>query len=160
MIFEDLFVPVKGDEENNREGDQVYIYDVDIKGYIEETGDDYNKFRIGLIWKSDANNGAPVVTEVFQNGGNIDYLFISHRNTQYYNKYRILADRVMTINDTEKEVQYFHIKKRINRKMFFKANNGLTSDKSSWGLFLYYVSDSGVATHPSLTYECKITFAK
>lgn len=158
----------QGDTDNSRDGDQF-----DLAGNISFrfqllAGDTTNLVRIFFFqWKALSTSAPlPALSDILLNGpsGSIDVW--SQYNHDTRKAYKILWDRTYnmvgngtsgTFPGTTTSQIYKSVKvplRKARRKVQLRGGGGQGTNR----IFMVYLSDSGAATHPTLSYSTKLFF--
>lgn len=172
-----LFAPTQGDDISNREGRNVYVYSITIKGSLtttaataETAADTCQGVRM-ILCIDKQTNGAQMNSEdliTSSNPGTFNF-----QNTQFFGRFRILKDKTYTFpptpiaaNGTAAQifqgsvVKYFKIKHKfaVPLRVNFNATNGGTVadivDNSFHLIAGRDKADPGV----TLNYQCRVSF--
>lgn len=165
---------VQGDQDQERDGDRLqwcgtleFNLQV-VSGQTAGTSDLYNNVRVMLFqWHPTSTSApSPVASDVLSQGpsGNPDIYSVYNHDTRQ--NYKILFDRVYrvtlntngTIADNSNSttgIRRLRISMKKARKDVQYVGNGLQGTNR---IFLLTVSDSALATHPTLAFASKIFF--
>jgi len=146
----------QGNTEITRVGNEVEARSFHLK-YTVKAADTTQQIRVLVVQYKADNNSAPFSgAELFYNGpsGVVDWN--SEQNEDYKQQYKILYDRLHNLyltNDTfQQSVSTFIT--IPSKKVHF--NLGATTGENH--IYIAYISDSAVATHPTLTYSTKFVY--
>lgn len=164
----------QGNTDTSRNGDSLkWCGKIDFRFEIVNgfgaTADLYNKVRVVIYQFKDAtiSGQSPIPSQIFINGpsGAIDVL--SQYNHDFRHDYHILFDKTYhtalstnVANSTQAPnsttgVKHYRISlKKANKVVQYQGGGGQATNR----LFLYYISDSSAATHPTIQYSLKTFF--
>lgn len=132
------------------------------------TSDQYNNVRVVIFQWHDTSTATPfpIVSNIFINGPSGSPDVYSQYNHDYRHEYKILFDRTFTTvsgNSAANTTQPPNLTINRNYKISLKkARKNVQyvggSGQGSNRLFIFYISDSALATHPSIIYTTKVFF--
>lgn len=154
-----LTAAAQGDDFNERVGLKIKLQDVDVR-FFAGTGDSTNELRV-IIWQYFENSvlQTPAKAIILENGASGA---VAEVNSQYQlprgkNSYRILRDHVFNLSVEGNPNDYKHFKIPINTHREVNFNESATTGYNH--LCLTVLSDSGAATHPSVTWTCRVRYS-
>lgn len=144
----------QGDDSTNRDGNEVFISSLYIKGEIT-AADSSNLLRMLIIWDSQANSAAPTDAQLFYSP--TAYPQLSMINYDYRKRFRVLSDEMFVV-DSDDPVTFFRRYIKIGRKTQYVGSSSLIAGITKGALYCVLVSDSGAASHPLVTFQSRIHF--
>lgn len=149
----DLSAIAQGTTDISRTGDEVYATSIQCRGYVS-CADATNIIRlIFFVWKLESvPTGDDILATTSK--GSINYVSAPYHKdgrTNFVVKY----DKTYALslgNDTDQKV--FEFSKKLNKKIHFNA--GTTTGKNK--LYLFALSDSGVASNPCVNCISRIYY--
>lgn len=137
----------QGDDQFERIGNSVTCSYIDMRNYVI-AADDTNIIRMILCT---ALVGPGEVTAAdFPSGVN------AFTGTMDYDKFRVHRDFSFAISTDGKDNAIKRIRFPLKRKWIYTDGTGTNQTKNP--LYLWLVSDSGVASHPQIQYSMKIFY--
>lgn len=152
----DITEPAQGDGDITRDGDEIYLRSINVKGFVR-LADSTNQVRIILFqWRGDTATDPPAVTQVLSSSQVSTALAPV---AKYYHDgralYRIIYDKVFNL-DAGNPQQLFNT--GYLRLPFRKARFNAAATTGTDHVHMLLISDSAAATHPTVGYVSTLTF--
>lgn len=144
----------QGDDSVTRDGNEIYISSVYIKGSIT-AADATNSVRMLVFWDSQPNSTAPVDAQLFFSP--VAYPHLSTLNYDYRKRFRVLSDEMFVV-DSNDPVSFYRRYIKIGRKTLYVGSSSTITGITKGALYMCMVSDSGASTHPEVTFQSRIHF--
>lgn len=143
----------QGDSDSSRDGDSVTAMSYQIR-FSATVGDNDNIVRLVVFQWHDLNS-LPSVGQILPYTSSSLAVYAPYRHDTKP-MFKILADKVLIL-DSDDPIAYgkIFISKGFNRKIQFNTPSGSTIHN---GLYLLAVSNSGVVTHPSISYVSRCRY--
>jgi len=165
----------QGDGANQRDGRQVVVYSVQVKGYVMIATQEAQTapledeiVRIALVWDTQANGVELSAENVFVTGGN-DNDVNSQRDLQYIKRFKVLKDITLNLrvrnvqlaaNDFSWGTQRIPFNMTYRFKKPLKVNfNGTTAVVGSIVDNAISVISCATSTNPEMWYRSRVRFS-
>lgn len=156
--FYDLLPVGEGTATYQRVGDKIEVKQTWLSAYCELSATDaFNNFRIMLVgWNSSADlNSLPDLLESTANG---EYLMVSEYQRERETGFHVYIDRIVKVT-TDNPVKNVKLFKKWARRPYEIPFTGVaTTDAGPKRLYWVIISDSAVASHPTITFKCSTRF--
>lgn len=157
----DLFNPAQGDTDITRDGDECRLKRCQLRISVIGTNsaaalaDPTNICRIILFqWKVDSAIQVPNAGNIMNNTGDP----LSMYNHDQSKNYKILKDWLFDVHQTPNDSKGSRTFRYSTRKFSKQVNFDSSSTGGINKLYLLYMSDSGVAQHPTLSLRGRVEF--
>lgn len=143
----------QGTDDVNYIGKKIRLVFLTIRGKLT-IADTTNMMRC-IILQTKTNN-TPTLAGVLQSVGNVRAPLAPYER-QFNDQWNIIRDKTYIMDQVRNSIVYFKIKIPSTkfRQMAFSNASG-TIEKG--GIYMCWISDSGVASHPILEYYSRLTF--
>lgn len=149
----DLSIIAQGDGDQNRQGDEAHLTSMEFK-YDWTIADTFNRCRVIIFrWLDDA---APGIADILLGGvSGVPQVYSSY-NKDGRNKFNILYDKteVGVLVPAPNSVKYHEGSRKLTGTLRYNA--GGTSGTGH--IHLLAISDSGVASDPTLTFTSRLNY--
>lgn len=132
------------------------------------TGDNFNRLRVVVGWdKMPQGAGVPVIGDLFVQPPTSPNTLVGMRQWVTRKRFRILYDKIITIYAPQSGGATVGFMKNYFKKLHFKlgrkktifsSNNGLETGIDKNLLFMFVVSDSTVASFPTLVFSSRFKY--
>lgn len=129
----------KGDDHDQREGDSMLMQTLHVKANIfANTTPDTTTFKIAYILDKESKGVLPTATDIWDDNSLAGYELLEHRNRDYSDRFVVLKEWTITLNNTDKNGHYFEdfIKLGVHTKYFKDSNVGTIADISDNALYM------------------------
>lgn len=149
----DLSVIAQGDGDQNRQGDEAHLTSMEFK-YDWEIADVYNRCRVIIFrWLDDA---APSIADILLGGVSSVPQVYSSYNKDGRNKFNVLYDKTeIGVERPSPNFVKFH---ESSRKLTGTLRYNAGGTAGTGHIHLLAISDSAVASDPSLTFTSRINY--
>ncbi len=155
--FMQLTNVAQGDTDQTRDGAQIKITRINIKGWIAASPTSDNTImRIILVQDKQTNQAAFTLADLLSLTVINDNI-ISPLNLDNKYRFRVLYNRVFTFNNTGNQTKSFEINKELNMRIRFDASTSTIADLTSNSLTLVLLSNKTI-NHPSITFLSRIRY--
>lgn len=143
-----------------RIGQKIEISSLQLRGTITRA-DSFNLVRfIVFQWMQDDNAYPPAITDILDpvpvTSSDLLGIYAPY-NYNNSSNFRVLKDRLFTLNNQDRDVTYFKMKfKKFSRRKLTYDN--ATSDPTRGSLYMLAISDSDAITHPRLSIWSRLYF--
>lgn len=144
---------IRGTAEDNYIGDSIRPVGFSMRMQFTRS-DSTQLFRVVIL--QNKAGGIPLTTTLFQSVSNVTAP-LSHFDKDYVHTYNVLLDRLISmdqIRDTTL-VRTFKVSQKRLRSLWF--NDGVGNIQKG-GIYVLVISDSAVATHPTIDYRCRLYY--
>lgn len=143
----------QGDADAQREGDQIYMKYLILKGYIQPGDPNGNLLRLVIIYDTQTNGAAPSFADLFQTLGDVAAL----RFWFSQKRYKFIFDKTYAV-DAYKPIS-INIRKKLNKFTYFGNNaSGGVANMIKGSLYLYTISDSGAVPNPTIEWNSRVFY--
>lgn len=141
-----------GDLDGFRQGSQINM--LGIKGKLTfAVADSTNLFHVAIIYDKQANASTPLESDVWQ----VSNVTWTHKNWVNRKRFKIIKEYWFGRSDSNGPIQkQFFVK--LNKKTTYLGNSSAYSDIATGALWLFYESDSNVASHPDMNGSLRLFY--
>lgn len=153
----DLTAIALGDTDTTRDGDKIMFQSLRARTEYA-VADTTNVMRIMFIqWRLDSTITAPTTAQFLQDN-TVPTISAYHHDNGY--RFNILYDRKITLSTTGPAVKAFNIRlsKRRMRKIKQRISYSAGTTTGMYHIYLFIVSDSGTASHPSFQSYIRVSY--
>nr|QXP07581.1 MAG: putative capsid protein [Arizlama virus] len=144
----------QGDGDDQRTGNSVFVRSVNFKGYIQRntSGDSSQIVRISIVQDTQQQaDAAPGFSNIYE-GTSI----ASHLNTETVGRFKVMYNRVFTVDDLTCGVIPFEINMPMRHHV--RYNGSSPTDIQKGGLYFIAVSTQGTTNAPLVHYDMRISY--
>jgi len=159
----------QGDGDTDRSGDELTLKKLEFRAVVTGTDSPNNRCRVLLIQYYPARSattgatGGPNAADIiedFSGDGTTQLNYIRPHRDDTKGTYKVLMDRQFTVTPSTEALKYQKFVKAIRwkfgrKKVRYHAGSSVTGEAQ---LYLMHFSDSAVASHPSITWESRVTY--
>jgi len=156
LVSQSLITPSQGNADQDRDGDRIRLKSLEMRGEVV-VASSTNVLRIIVFkWKPDTSQDVPTpakILEGFYVGQPLAPFSPYRFDKSHRNKFQVLADRTITVDQTD-ILKTFIIKKKLSGNVNFNPGGSQGSNQ----LFVLCISDDGVVSHPSFRWVSEVMY--
>lgn len=154
-LFHNLCIPAQGDTDVTRDGDKLNMKKLRLRCSIVQ-GDSYNNIRIIIFrWKQNNISVTPSASYLISPYQGTAMSPVAPYNWDTKDNTQILYDRVYTV-DTSYPQRMVKINLNLSKLPKVAFDSGTTGGNNH--LYMFIVSDSSAATHPTYNLLSRVSF--
>ncbi len=147
----------RGDDDTQRDGNQVRLKSIHIKGFLKQADNDARTIiRLVVVLDKQTNQAQATFSDIYADN-TVGDAVISPRNIDNMRRFNILWDKIITLDTDSSGLKAFNFYKKLNIPLRYDGNAGDITDLTSNSIQFIQVSDEGTNL-PLITFSARLRF--